>query len=275
MSDYFCVVQDTSIGHDVPYEDLMSSVDKYQTKVGTQCINRDEPVFKVTLIQNKENSYAVVVSLNHMIGDGYTFYKLSSMLGLSVTPFALNPSRKHGFKQEAESLMDPRLISFTRSPLFLIGVLYNKLFYSPLKPILCVIDKEYIESEKAEYKKQQRLAASSLTATTTATTAQFVSTNDILTSWFVRLTKCTLAGMVINFRNRLEGYTDAMAGNYVSPGIFFSVDSCRPEYIRELLTPTSSPPRYHGRSSPASVTSVLDLFRLNMVGVTNWACFIL
>ncbi|CAE7607940.1 unnamed protein product, partial [Symbiodinium microadriaticum] len=41
--------------------------------------------------------------------------------------------------------------------------------------------------------------------------ASFISTNDILTSSYLRAADCDLGLMAINYRNRIEGLTDRMA----------------------------------------------------------------
>ena len=43
----------------------------------------------------------------------------------------------------------------------------------------------------------------------------FVSTNDVLSSWFLRGTECTGGTMVIDLRNRLPRLKSRHAGNYV------------------------------------------------------------
>ena len=43
----------------------------------------------------------------------------------------------------------------------------------------------------------------------------FVSTNDVLSSWFLRGTECTSGTMVIDLRNRLPRLKSRHAGNYV------------------------------------------------------------
>mmetsp|Transcript_17896 Transcript_17896/g.29927 ORF Transcript_17896/g.29927 Transcript_17896/m.29927 type:complete len:459 (-) Transcript_17896:1327-2703(-) len=274
LSDYFNVVLDSSIDRHLPYNELMLRVDKYQTKFGSKCINRNEVVFKVTLIVISSTSYALVVSLNHMIGDGFTFYKLSGMLSANVTPYTFDPVRNHSFKEEVEKLLCPHFLRLLQSPLLLIGFLYNKLMHYPLKPYICVIDKSFVEAEKMKYQLQNQ--QSLLTDSVVPPNPAFISTNDILMSWFVKFSQCSFAGMVVNFRNRMEGYTDHMAGNYTKSVIFRASDIQQPQDIRQSLQKLDLPPPYRcvgGNSSPDTMADSLALITLNFAGVTNWASF--
>lgn len=44
----------------------------------------------------------------------------------------------------------------------------------------------------------------------------FVSSNDIVTSWMLKLAKPTVGSMVFNFRNRIKEINENFAGNYVT-----------------------------------------------------------
>ena len=52
----------------------------------------------------------------------------------------------------------------------------------------------------------------------------YVSTNDIITSWFFRTRNHDYGMMLVNFRNRICGLTDTDAGNY-------EVRTIRKDYI--------------------------------------------
>jgi hypothetical protein len=272
LADYFHVVRDQFISHDMPYQELMNRVgDKYQTKVGTKCVNQDEEVlFKITLIQMEGDSYAVVASLNHSLGDGHTFYKLWGMLSTAATPYSLDPVRKQDFQAEVETLLDPQFMALLKHPFVVIGFLYNRFLHSPLRPHVCVVNKDWVEKVKATF--QQQLHDSTAPTDSNSSSAQFLSTNDILTSWFAQFSHCTNMGMIVNFRNRLAGYTDVMAGNYARSAILCAADASRPELIRQGLL--GSPPRLRGQSSATQqVAHARDLLTLNFAGVTNWASF--
>jgi hypothetical protein len=65
----------------------------------------------------------------------------------------------------------------------------------------------------------------------------YLSTNDLLTSWFFRLCQCDYGLMTINFRNRLSrtSLESNMAGNYSDRIIYRPVDYAQPSLIRLSL----------------------------------------
>merc|ERR1711963_687129 len=48
----------------------------------------------------------------------------------------------------------------------------------------------------------------------------YISTNDLLTAHFLMAVPCTIGGMAINFRGRVEGITPDLAGNYEGQMLF-------------------------------------------------------
>eukprot|EP00553_Chaetoceros_curvisetus_P015180 CAMPEP_0204645812 /NCGR_PEP_ID=MMETSP0718-20130828/3557_1 /ASSEMBLY_ACC=CAM_ASM_000674 /TAXON_ID=230516 /ORGANISM="Chaetoceros curvisetus" /LENGTH=174 /DNA_ID=CAMNT_0051667875 /DNA_START=51 /DNA_END=575 /DNA_ORIENTATION=+ len=64
----------------------------------------------------------------------------------------------------------------------------------------------------------------------------FVSTNDVITSWFMNEVACPTGIMAINMRGRLSGHTDLHAGNYESMMFYNKEDFATPGLIRRSLT---------------------------------------
>jgi hypothetical protein len=63
------------------------------------------------------------------------------------------------------------------------------------------IDMDWIEEEKKKNTSQD---------------IAFVSSNDIVTSWMLKLAKPTVGTMVFNYRKRVKEITESFAGNYVT-----------------------------------------------------------
>jgi hypothetical protein len=67
---------------------------KYSVKKGYEMHNKDEDLFKVTIIHLEQDKYyALVVSLSHVVGDGHSFYRIYAMLSKPNQVCALNPIR--------------------------------------------------------------------------------------------------------------------------------------------------------------------------------------
>jgi hypothetical protein len=100
----------------------------------------------------------------------------------------------------------------------------------------------------------------------------FVSSNDVLTSWFLQnANDCHVGQMVINLRNRLEVHASNNAGNYEN-GIFYrKEDSARPALIRQSI---SDPTNLKRVVTANDVPSTLELATNNVAIITSWASFV-
>ena len=49
-------------------------------KNGQNCLNKNEVLFRVNLIKTGENKFAIMLSISHLLADGFTFYSIFKML---------------------------------------------------------------------------------------------------------------------------------------------------------------------------------------------------
>merc|ERR1711972_692374 len=62
-------------------------------KNGNAVLNEDVPLFQICIAPAGDGYYAVIISLNHCVGDGYTYYKIYGMLGDKSDIVALDRSK--------------------------------------------------------------------------------------------------------------------------------------------------------------------------------------
>lgn len=105
----------------------------------------------------------------------------------------------------------------------------------------------------------------------------FVSTNDVLTSWFFSEMKCDINIMLANFRSRTPAILDLAehhAGNYEANVPYFPGDIEKPALIRQsILSPEN---QFRARRAGLPVTAIpglLTLLRNQSAIITNWASF--
>ena len=105
------------------------------------------------------------------------------------------------------------------------------------------LDKDKIEAEKQTYKSDKDNKKNAVGNENDDPKEEkeevepaFVSTNDIVTSWFLQQTQCTFGFMAVNFRNRLEGHTHQHAGNYEHVIFYYPPDYETPQRIRKSHT---------------------------------------
>jgi len=164
-------------------------------------VDRDEPLIRLSVIPDSSsaNCFAVILSVSHVIIDGFNYYQLLSMLNKDNTIVALSCARKHSFINDAKIAMGEDEHNFMHSKSVMMNVLYNRMFRKAIT--FC----HEIDAEKVSIIKQQYNSDS---------TSGFVSTNDILSSTFAKAVNCRILCLTINYRIRLATYDNNDAGNY-------------------------------------------------------------
>ena len=79
------------------YEKLLQKIEHFNVKKGLYCLNKNEVLFKVNIIKIGNNKFAIMVSISHILADGYTFYTIYNMLSMDSEPRALEAERFHDF----------------------------------------------------------------------------------------------------------------------------------------------------------------------------------
>jgi hypothetical protein len=238
----------------VTQDDLPASYSKddnywlaeYEVKKGGKCLNKDEPIFRVTVVECEPEKFVIVVSLAHAVGDGFTFYQLYGMLSMTTTPHALSVERNHeGQVQIAQ--VTSEVNKFFSS----VGTIFNLIGRSiSSKPCVIqsrIVKSTWIEEQKKTHNTNSQNAAAVDAATGAAVSGDgvtsstpppppFISTNDILTTAFFNVTKSDVGFMAINFRNRYAGLTNNMAGNYEGLIGYQPSDYKDPYLIRQSIS---------------------------------------
>jgi hypothetical protein len=97
----------------------------------------------------------------------------------------------------------------------------------------------------------------------------FVSTNNVVTSWFLSNSSCQHGMMAVNLRGRLEGYEGRKAGNYENLIYYRIPDDCTsPVQIRKSIMPLK-----RSVTSTLPLPSWYQLARGDFAIVTNWTTF--
>ncbi|CAJ1344683.1 unnamed protein product, partial [Effrenium voratum] len=180
---------------DMPYELISQQVSGSRAEVrsGMDCLqNPREPLIRVSLCCEAGDRFALIVSLSHIIADGYTYHRLFHMLtNRSVPVVALNPCRKLEFHERRLKALGRKEYEFIYSPQYVLNCLMSKVFFGKPKCRAYLVDPEKVKQAKAREG------------------AAFVSTNDILTSMFANAVGARVCSMAVNFRGRLPGLTEA------------------------------------------------------------------
>lgn len=65
------------------YSQMVAALRPMTVKTGATAVNKDEPVFCVSVLRQGKSKWWLSVSLSHVVGDAHTFYSLHNMLGES------------------------------------------------------------------------------------------------------------------------------------------------------------------------------------------------
>jgi hypothetical protein len=254
-----------SMNEDTPIDTLTELTREYWVKKGYSCIGKPEPLFKVTVVKfvkmpkKHENNHPKVVrsvllfSLSHLVGDGYTFYTLFSYLDPKVTIKPLNAVRKLEFPDKIDEVYGKEFQQYLTG-WGLVTVIYLMLFGKKPLSVIARIDPQKLRTLKKRYQDENGPHF-------------FVSTNDLITSWFFRTVKASYGMMCINFRNRWPRYTSEDVGNYEGVIMYHEEDYQSPVDIRQSV---KEPYRSKTNRIPCTYR---EYFTANTCVITNWATF--
>ena len=223
-------------------------------------------LWRVTILpcRNEPTKYfALIMSMCHAIGDGHTFYAIHRMLcssGEESIP-ALLVDRIQTSQDQQIQLLGKEEFELKDSWTITWSVLGGFLWKSMTAFLLGPCMESYcfqVDQHKMQQLKEQAAKEGNV---------PFVSTNDIIMSWFFHASRCHHAIMTINFRNRIEGHSNMHAGNYYNHIFYQRDDIASASLIRKSI-------QTYKRAITG--TTMPSLFR-RMVGTkamgTNWCTF--
>jgi hypothetical protein len=251
-----------------------------------QATDEDEPLFKVAVVpieaedmdDNQATTplqqtmtlpgFALVVSMNHTLGDGYTYYKLYGMISAEKEVEALDPVRVADFEEaKTEVIGEKENAMFTSTGLSL-GIMGTYMGAKvtrrePQNVCIHAVDPAWVVQEKVKAKQEGQVP--------------FVSTNDALTSWFFREMKSDMNIMVVNFRSRhpsVLNLSEYHVGNYEANLPYFPGDVETPALIRQSIRGADGAFRASRAGLPKTeIPGFWTLLHNKSAIVTNWATF--
>lgn len=222
--------------HDIenvtPGLDMDTMADRSNRLVLQRGKDRKQPFWKIVIVVPPSNpeSFLVLVSMSHVVGDGYTYYSIYNMMfGEDIR--ALDAKRNFDTMARQEEAFGKKNFQATVKPTgFLVSVARGFLLSNLLGPIrkdlktvrrFAMIDTEKINSLKESASQDPSVP--------------YVSTNDVLVSWFFNSVRCKNGTMAFNLRNKVEGHTENMAGCYGTVLIYRQPDMASPALIRKSI----------------------------------------
>lgn len=269
IDSVFSVVVNKELSSRSSYSDIVAGVEPFSVKIGAQCLNSTtEPLFRVSVVLIDTCSFALIFSLSHVIGDGHTFYTLYAMLnGGDDDDSNMQQAKQKQLVVERDLLFDAKLQVACH------GYDFSKWFFSIPTVVNMLTTLAFSRSAEIDihYVNKQSISAEKQAYARDATDdVPFVSTNDIITSWYFNKTECDVGIMAINFRNRISDITATHAGNYEALIPYQRPDFTSPELIRRSLLGNGTPLR---RCISGSLPGPWKTMNSKLALLSTWVSF--
>jgi hypothetical protein len=266
-------------------------------KKGTSCLNKEnEVLFKVVLIKiidyeydndNRHNTSvegnqernlhitrtALVISMSHVIGDGYTYYKIFSFFDSKNKIIRMIPQRKiEDYTKRVHELQGLEYKNFFLSPLFISRIIWAFIFTRSFPKLqFYKVNKQEIQRMKKEFEVKVINTEAKKEEDQSFKTKEscFLSTNDILTAWFFKECQVSYGMMACNTRNRINGITNDLAGNYSTLVGYNGNDFDNPYHVRKSLSKLSA----HEEKGRSKLPTTMETLGFHFGTVTNWSTF--
>jgi hypothetical protein len=238
-------------------DSIIHYASKHLVQRGWNCLNDlNEVCFRVLIIKIKEESSITrtvfILSFSHVLGDGYTYYTIYSFFNLRKSSSfitRLNPHRQPQFPQMIANIQGRPFQVFFASFLFFCMCVKNIVFARRPSTQIFQVNLEKINQLKQTFNNKHT----------------FVSTNDLLSSWFFQRLQCDYGLIVMNCRQRLKEFSHEMVGNYIAVLPFKKFD---PLTIRETI-------QTFGQSNAPEtpLLTLLGRLKFSIAMITNWSSF--
>jgi hypothetical protein len=250
-ASYFEVIEGPPLAANMPYEAILEVARSKLIKPGSACLDADEALFRVVMFTH-DSGFALLTSLSHVLADGFTFYYVYGQLSCPTEPASMSTARQHAFGGDVLSeALGPEKASWLGT-----GDAFQSMVHSWSHPLDCAVfelNTPWVAEQKVQYSSED----------------SFVSTNDVLTSWFFQQGEFFKYGlMAINCRQRLCELTLSHIGNYEAFVQYFPDESSTPQGIRKALL---SPPKF--AAGRTDVPTPEETRTLHWACSTNWVTF--
>jgi hypothetical protein len=251
---YLRVIDVPSMSFEMGFPEFANALKALSPKRGNLCVDKEEDLFRVIVINISENRFALALAMSHVYSDGHTFYQVHKMLSSEEPVRALIVDRIYSSLADIDALIPGGHDTFRwmLSPGFVVNMGGKILGRRKPKLHLFTVNHRMIDERKKEYEANYK--------------PKFISSNDVLTSEFFAKTDCDVMLMTVNFRGRLPHLTADHAGNYQSIIAYQREDFASPELIRTAF-------HNYRRAVSGTLPGFLRSTRLKIGAITNAAGF--
>lgn len=234
-------------------EQLSEYCIKIELPYGTSAFDKEDVLASRFVFARAPGGFCIFFAMSHIVGDGATFYKIFNQLSASCEVRSLEPKRKLDFGEKLKLKVATDVKKAVMNLSFMASIVKGYFFGPTVRGFTGFVDVEGVARAKEDAKRRGAVP--------------FVSTNDILTSTFSNAFGADVCFMAINWRGRISGITDNLAGNYESVLLFDGANTATPDHIRMALRH----PHFHCRDEPMPALSRALSARYGII--TSWVSF--
>lgn len=213
-------------GEGASYSKLMKMVEAHLLKA-RQGLKQQQPMWKLTIVKPS----ALVVSMTHGLGDGSSYYTLFNML-ISGKIEKVQIERVFGLPEKKEKVLggyeEAHLNDNWGLIMCFVRGMITSLLVAPWFPFAQRATARFFLVKNDVIKGTKQKVSTDI--------VPYISTNDIITSWFFKNANLGHSFMAINLRGRMDDLQHQnMVGNYEDLFYYRTPDIETPELIRKSL----------------------------------------
>lgn len=261
--------------YEIPLKPALSDL---FAKQGFKCIDNSEPLFKIRLCIGNDNTFVLLLSMSHIIGDGATIYRIYQMLSSDEDIVALNPVRVPSFEEislSASTILGSSWLperQETEGDLIRALAESEAMCTTPNSRLLTGLAKSVTSPDGVErtssysegvYKVDMNWVSNRKEKHVATQNVPWISTNDILSSWFMSSNEPSVGLVAVNTRNHIDQLTPDHVGNYQVGVAFTKKEYSSPESFRYSLSQFPNNRKWTGK------TEQVDSITL----ISNWSSF--
>ena len=191
--------------------------------------------------------------MSHGVADGYTYYKIFSMLSSKSSIVAMSATRQEIFLEKSKEAMTSA--DFTSGAYPAVNAISTYLFGKKGKMCAYYIDPQAVERLKTTSKANGQ--------------ASYVSTNDIVTSYYANVVSPRILYVPYNSRQKVPGISDKDAGNYSEILYLDSSAYSSPSVLSSILEKGMPLENQTGDPLPSVFTAAFESTAI----IANWTSY--
>jgi hypothetical protein len=237
-------------------------MEKTSVEVGAKILNTNKPFLKICIIYSPEcQDYYVTICVTHMVGEPNLLYQLWGMLASNAPIVPLWADRHHSYKKHPLTALKGAargkfLYYFFLSQASIFRTLWlgHQHPKDQPQPILHrrYVNMGWVQKQKEAYQRRRSELDGS---------PSYVSTQDVLTTWFFSQLRPSCVCVAYSLHDRAEHVTMQHMGNYLEALVLFPDEYSNPGHVRRAVATA-------GEWSPANNRSGHDDSSAGLV--TGW-----